>query len=195
MTDEAVAVLEPDASVTVDEDEFLDLAVQDSQAAFTEHKGWFPEEYVVGITGHRGSGKSLLLARYLLTALRAGFKVFTSLILYPEKFGITNKPLPIDLELLVSFSQELQDAVVGIEELDTWVEKKRTMSTSSILVEKWLRQMRKRGLKVIFTNQSPYLPWGIMEQLDMLIRSHDFYYSPWGIENNIVKGTSFYYVT
>ena len=147
------------------------------------------------VLGHRGGGKSIRVARKLLLALKQGYHVFTNYELFPEKVGITNgnKPKPLDLEFLLSFDTSLNESVIGIGEVDTWVERKRAMSTSSILVEKFLHQLRKRGLRVFLDTQSPSLPSVVLNQVDMMAWSHDSFYTDWGREHQIFKGTSFFY--
>ena len=70
------------------------------------------------------------------------------------------------------------------------------MSTTSILVDKFLQLViRKKGLRIFFTNQSPYLPGGVSEQVDVIHRAFDVFFCDWAREANIAKGTTFYYFT
>lgn len=178
-----------------DETDLLDIAEQDAGEVDEELRQWFPTEYVVAIVGHRGGGKSVLLARYLLNGLIRGYPVFTNLELYPEKLGIDKPQQSLELDNLLSFDPNLSNAIIGIEELGTWIERMRAISTTNILVSKFFQLfIRKKGLRIFFTNQSPYLPSGIWEQVDMVINAHDLFYSEWGKEANLPKGTTFYYI-
>ena len=142
-----------------DETDLLDIAEQDADEVDEELRQWFPTEYVVAIVGHRGGGKSVLLARYLLNGLIRGYPVFTNLELYPEKLGIDKPQQSLELDNLLSFDPNLSNAIIGIEELGTWIERMRTISTTNILVSKFFQLfIRKKGLRIFFTNQSPYLP-------------------------------------
>jgi len=175
-----------------DIEDFLESASADDTVP-EEPGQWFPDEYVELVLGHRGGGKSVRVARKLLLALKRGYTVFTNYELYPEKIGVDNKPKGLDLEFLLSFDTSLNNSVIGIGEVDTWVERKRAMSTSSILVDKFLHQLRKRGLRVFLDTQSPSLPSVIINQVDLMVTSHDSFYTDWGIEHQLRKGTSFYY--
>lgn len=179
-----------------DEEDVLADAEADADEVPDEYKLWFPSEYIVGILGHRGGGKSALLAHYLFNCLAAGCTVFTNLELYPEKLGITNKPLPLDQDHLLRFDPALHEAVLGIEEVGMWFERKRGMSTTSIIQEKFLQLViRKQNLRVFFTNQSLMLPGALAEQTDIVQQAYDVFFCDWARESNIAKGTTFMYQT
>jgi len=185
----------PDEVEFADEEDILEAAVEDAEEVSEEFRQWFPTEYVIAILGHRGGGKSILLARTLFTGLIKGYPVFTNLELYPEKLGIDKAQHPLELDNLLSFDPNLSEAIIGIEELGTWIERMRAVSTTNIIVNKFFQLfIRKKGLRIIFTNQSPYLPGGISEQVDLIIHAHDLFYTEWGREANLAKGTTFYYV-
>lgn len=193
MTGQAIATIEGNGHEELaDAEDFLEQA-PDDKGLPEELKHWFPEEYVELDLGHRGGGKSTRVARKLLLALKAGLNVFTNYELHPEKIGIDNQPKPLDLKFLLSFNTALNKSVIGIGEVDTWVERKRAMSTSSILVEKFLRQLRKRGLRVLMDTQSPSLPTVILNQVDLVVSCHDFFYTDWGREHELYKGTTFFF--
>jgi len=185
MSELAVATIEHNGhDELADAEDFLETA-PDDKGLPEELKNWFPREYVELNLGHRGGGKSVRGARKGLLALKAGLNLFTNYELYPEKVGIKNEPKPLDLEFLLRFDTALNESVILIGEVDTWVERKRAMSTSSILVDKFLRQLRKRGLRVIMDTQSPSLPTVILQQVDLLVWCHDFFYTDWGREREI----------
>jgi len=193
MNELAVATIEHNGhDELADAEDFLETA-PDDKGLPEELRNWFPREYVELNLGHRGGGKSVRGARKGLLALKAGLNLFTNYELYPEKVGIKNEPKPLDLEFLLRFDTALNESVILIGEVDTWVERKRAMSTSSILVDKFLHQLRKRGLRVIMDTQSPSLPTVILNQVDLMVWCHDFFYTDWGREREIYKGTNFYY--
>jgi hypothetical protein len=193
MSEQAIATIPGNGHQEyTDIEEFLESTPSDVIQA-EDQEQWFPNEYVELVLGHRGGGKSVRVARKLILALKHGYNVYTNYELYPDKIGVDNQPRPLDLEHLLRFDTDLNNSVIGIGEVDTWVERKRAMSTSSILVDKFLHQLRKRGLRVILDTQSPSLPTAIINQVDLMAWSHDSFYTDWGIEHQIRKGTSFYY--
>ena len=178
-----------------DPSEFLDTVTTEYteyDALAPVNESWFPSEYVVFYTGPRGSSKTLQLARHSLLGLAQGLKVFTNLELYPDKIGIETMPNPVNLEFLLSFDESLTDAVIVISEIDTWWDRMRETSTSNRLGSKFLQQLRKKGLRIFFDTQD-YLPGGLMRQVDKLVYCHDFFWTEWGKEHQIRKGTTFYY--
>jgi len=196
MSDQATALLTREVEEYDDDSDLLELATEDAEEIEDAYKVWFPSEYLVGILGHRGGGKSALLAHYGFNCLAAGCTVFTNLEMYPEKLGLTNKPFPLELDNILKFDTSLEAAVLLIEEIGTWVERKRGMSTTSILIDKFLQLViRKKRLRIFFTNQSPLLPSGLAEQTDILHQAFDVFFCDWAREYNIAKGTTFYYMT
>lgn len=192
LIDTATMPIFPDTVAYDDAEDFLDAVASDYGELTPDPNGWFPTEYVVFYTGPRGSSKTLQLARHSLIALAQNEKVFTNLELYPEKAGIKAQPQPLGLEFLLSFDETLTDAVIVISEIDTWVDRMREMSTGNRLVGKFLQQLRKKGLRIFFDTQD-YLPGGLMRQVDKLVYCHDFFFTEWGRDRNIRKGTTFYY--
>jgi hypothetical protein len=177
-----------------DEEEILEAAVEDADDVPDEYRNPFPPEYVVGQLGHRGGGKSALLAYFGFNCLAAGDTVFTNLEMYPEKLGIPNKPLPLNQDHLLRFDPMLQRAVLLIDEVGTWFERRRAMSTTSIIQEKFLELViRKQGLRIFYTNQSSKLPGPLVEQTDVVYQGYDVFFCDWAREANIAKGTTFLY--
>ena len=178
-----------------DEDDILEVAGEDADEVPDEYRNPFPSEYVVGQIGHRGGGKSALLAFFGFNCLDAGDTVFTNLEMHPELLGIKNKPLPLDQDHLLRFDPALQRAVLLIDEIGTWFERRRGMSTTSILEEKFLELViRKQNLRIFYTNQSARLPGPLVEQTDIVYQGYDVFFCDWAREaGNIAKGTTFLY--
>ena len=177
-----------------DEEEILEAAIEDADEVSDEYRNPFPPEYVVGQLGHRGGGKSALLAFFGFNCLAAGDTVFTNLEMHPELLGIKNKPLPLDQDNLLKFDPMLNRAVLLIDEVGTWFERRRGMSTTSIIQEKFLELViRKQGLRIFYTNQSSKLPGPLVEQTDVVFEGYDVFFCDWARESNIAKGTTFLY--
>jgi len=176
-----------------DIDDLAEQATFDPEDIPPEAYSPFPDDYVIGICSLRGTGKSALLAYYCLNGLDEGEKIYTNLPLYPERAGIKNVPNPLELDKLLAFDPELNKAVIAIEELHTWYQKKRPMSTVSIMADEWLRQIRKNVLRVIFTDQSISLPRDVERDVDMFIGGIDLRWTEYGREHNVPRGTQFLY--
>lgn len=177
-----------------DDADILEAAIEDADEVPDEYRNPFPSEYVVGILGHRGGGKSALLAYFGFNCLAAGDTVFTNLEMHPEKLGIKNQPLPLDQDHLLKFDPSLQKAVLLMDEIGTWFERRRGMSTTSILEEKFLELViRKQNLRIFFTNQSAMLPGALVQQTDVVYQGYDVFFCDWAREANLAKGTTFLY--
>jgi len=177
-----------------DEEDILESAVEDADEVSDEYRNPFPPEYVVGQLGHRGGGKSALLAFFGFNCLAAGDTVFTNLEMHPELLGIENKPFPLDQDHLLKFDPALNRAVLLIDEVGTWFERRRGMSTTSIIQEKFLELViRKQGLRIFYTNQSSKLPGPLIEQTDVVFQGYDVFFCDWAREANLAKGTTFLY--
>jgi hypothetical protein len=175
-----------------DLEDLLDAVAPDYASSDLVTQDYFPEEYVVYYTGPRGSSKTIQLARHALKGLANGEKVFTNVELYPDKAGIKNQANPVGLEFLLSFDESLTDAIIVISEIDTWFDRMRETSTGNRLGGKFLQQLRKKGLR-IFLDTQDYLPGVLMRQVDKLVYCHDFFFTQWGRDRSLPKGTTFYY--
>lgn len=180
-----------------DAEDFMQVASMDSLDLPDELKGWFPTEYVVAILGHRRSGKTTLMARHLLKAVKKGLPVYTNLTIHPEKLNVPLERVqrPLGLDDLLTFDTAMSEAIIGIEEIGTWVDTMRAQSNTNILLSKFFQLfIGKQKLRIFFTNQSEHLPWWIWQQVDLCIKAHDMFYTEWGRENNLAKGTCFSYL-
>lgn len=177
-----------------DVEDFAEVAAQDTIELPDSLRLWFPTEYVEAIFGPRGSGKDILMVRHLMIALGKGYPVFTNAILYPEKLGIENRPHPLDLKFLLTFDSSMTGGVIGISEINTWVKKKRAMATTNLVVGDFLTQLRKRGLRVFMTTQFDYLPGEVADQVDLTVHAQDLFFTEYGKEAKLAKGTAFQYV-
>ncbi len=162
---------------------------------------WYPEEYVILVNGFRGGGKSLLVCWWGLWYLkyRPDVPVFTNLDYIREKLEqehFTSFPDLLKWDEMISFEWEQPlGAMNQIDEVDTYLDRLRTVSNQSVLATKFLEQLRKRSLKFILSCQfGNYLPGGTLDQVDLSIQSHDLFFTPAGRENGLVKGEKFLYI-
>ncbi|MAT63594.1 MAG: hypothetical protein CL881_07320, partial [Dehalococcoidia bacterium] len=94
---------------------------------------------VIGLHGFRGSGKSLL-ATYLCAHAHYmfGTKIFHNNVL---NFGET-----IDVEDLIDLTEDVTNAIILIDEIQTIGDSVRATSTLSYLFTQMLMQLRKRKI-------------------------------------------------
>jgi len=112
-----------------------------------------PKSLVMGLFGHRGSGKSALMAMFGINEWKLGRSIYY----YPETYALK---LPFDCESmspeeLVDMPDKLNGATVLLDEMQELMSKYRTNTTSSQLLMAFLRQVRKRGANVFFTSNDP----------------------------------------
>ena len=118
---------------------------------------------VIGLHGFRGSGKSLL-ATYLCAHAHYmfGTKIFHNNVL---NFGET-----IDVEDLIDLTEDVTNAIILIDEIQTIGDSVRATSTLSYLFTQMLMQLRKRKIIIIWTSQNlRQLNSRILWQTDFLV--------------------------
>lgn len=104
---------------------------------------------LTGIEGELGGGKTLLLVRYLQKENKINKReILTNLTLT----GIPYKPLNI-LELLEN-NTELNNVVLGIDELTVYTDCRMSMSKANRFFSYLVLQSRKRNVDVYYTTQS-----------------------------------------
>jgi len=160
---------------------------------------WYPEEYVILCNGFRGSGKSVYVAwfggMYLENTDHKVFSNLTYKVPYLKECGFDNLPLNLEWEKMISFNADLPTGSLHqVDEVDTYLDKLRTNTNQNLLATKFLEQLRKRSLKFIFSCQfGNYLPYGTLDQVDMMINAQDLFFSPAGREAGFGKGERFLY--
>lgn len=160
---------------------------------------WDPdlEEVVVGITGPRGGGKTILAAyiasiHHLIREqpVRSNLPIYVPL--HNDHDGVLFKSEDLDTMQLFTLSQELTHGAVLIDELNLWFSARRSMTKKNELFNDIMQQVRKRALSLIYTVQSemwvdPYLRF----QTDMFMKLFDLRFSQWGKEQNVRRGIWF----
>ncbi|GEM_PF-1927086 len=153
-----------------------------------------PEEWVLLVTGLKGGGKGLSIARILVRAMLAKLPIWTNVEFYPDKLlelGIPEEyhPKPIDMDFMLSFDRTLIEGVICIDEIDTWINRMRSNTNLSILITRFITQLRKRRLKVIMSLHFDYvIPRDIHDEIDIILDCKDAYYTVWGKENRVPRG-------
>lgn len=155
---------------------------------------WYPEEWMILITGLRGGCKSLELARLSWWALMEPTIPVYSNMDYKEEglqeYGIKARPIPLDWDALISFKLGAVGALIVIDEVTTYLNKLRTNTNQNMLADGVWQQLRKMSMKIAVGCQfGNYLPYGTMDQVDLIMYCQDAFYSEWGRENGLEKGT------
>lgn len=155
-------------------------------------------EWVVGFTGPRGGGKSLEMA-YIACRdfLIRGRPVWSNIPMHielklPNNEVVTASSLPLDVKSFFSLSEDLKGGLVCIDELELYAEARRSGSNKNLLLTYIIMQTRKRALSFFFTIQQPQ--WAdnrLRFMSDIMIRSRDIAYTPWGNEKKINQGQYF----
>ena len=174
----------------------MDDAGEDEEMA-----DWYPEEYVIMFNGFRGSGKSLGVIWFGAWHLkyRDDIEVYTDLDYIFENLvrdGFKKMPLVLNWDDLISFRLEQPPGAMNqIDEVDTKIDKLRTVTNQNLVTTKFLEQIRKRSLKFVLSCQfGHYLPYGTLDQVDLNIQCRDLFFTPAGRENGLKKGQRFLYI-
>ena len=101
----------------------------------------------MGLEGMMGSGKTILMVRYLLKDHANGHKVFAN-------FGLRG----IDYEHLnvidIMKNENLNDVSVGIDEITVFCDCRRSTSKLNQMISYFILQTRKRNCTLYFTTQN-----------------------------------------
>jgi len=100
---------------------------------------------IVGVQGGLGSGKTLLIARYLVKDAFRGRSVFSNFQLNGIDFE------PLDIRKLLNDEVDLQDVSVGIDEFTVFADCRTSMSNTMITY--FILQTRKRNVCLYYTTQ------------------------------------------
>jgi len=101
---------------------------------------------VVGIKGLKASGKTLVMTWLLFREYLSGKKVYTNYeVFFPHKI--------IDVQKMVTLNIELQDAVIGIDELHMICDSRRSGKKQNILMTYFILQSRHRSVNFYYTTQ------------------------------------------
>jgi hypothetical protein len=155
-------------------------------------------EWVVGYTGPRGGGKSLEMA-YIACRdyLIRGRPVWSNIpikieLKLPNNEVVVAESIPLDVKSFFSLAEDLRGGLVCIDELELYAEARRSGSNKNLLLTYIIMQTRKRALSFFFTIQQPM--WAdnrLRFMSDIMIRSRDIAFTPWGFEKKINQGQYF----
>lgn len=151
------------------------------------------ESIVVGITGPRGGGKTLLLTYFGAKQLVSGYPVWSN---YKIEFRHNRKRYkaePLNINALYTFSPEYQDGFILVDEMQYLADALRSSSNANKLMDSFIMQLRKRRLNFLYT--AKFMEWvdrRIRYETDVEVSCLDASFTPWGRERGMEKGTTFY---
>ena len=140
----------------VHSDKEIELAVKDIEDVYKQVKssGYnpTPPPGMTGIFGSVGSGKTLLAVLFAMEWYRRGLDVYytstTGL-----RFGI---PLSSDVQELYTFAQGINNAILIVDELQSYINKYSQNAMSAVMFTESLASLRKNGVHVIYTAQDSH---------------------------------------
>lgn len=101
---------------------------------------------VVGIKGLKAGGKTLVLTWLLYREYLLGKKIYTNYdVFFPHEI--------IDVQKMVTLNIELQNAVIGIDELHMICDSRRSGKKQNILMTYFILQSRHRSVNFYYTTQ------------------------------------------
>jgi hypothetical protein len=100
---------------------------------------------IVGIQGGLGSGKTLLMTRYLVKDFWSGRNVHANFGLKQVDFT------PLNMDDMLNKSVDLQDVSIGIDEFTVFADCRTSMSNKMITY--FILQTRKRNVCLYYTTQ------------------------------------------
>lgn len=102
---------------------------------------------IIGLEGGMGSGKTIMMVRYLLKDFANGHKIFSN-------FGLRH----IDYEFLnihdLMEDNNLQNLSVGIDEITVFLDCRKSSSKMNRYISYFVLQTRKRNVNLYYTTQS-----------------------------------------
>lgn len=105
------------------------------------------QNIVIGIFGYKGSGKTLMMIILLYIEHLTGKKVYVNM----KNLNFSTEIIkPKDL---VKLSKALQGCTIGIDELHTLADSRKSGKSQNINIANFFLQSRHRGVNVIYTDQ------------------------------------------
>lgn len=150
---------------------------------------------VVSITGHKRSGKSLLMARMLNIDMHGGRRVWSSMpVTTPPfllKLGLKElKSEDIDWNMVMTLDDEYIEGTLGIDEGINVADKRNSATVKNKLVNAAMNQVGHRNLNVYTTvKRKNWMDGRFDEEVDLEIRCRDIALLPWGRQHHVTRGT------
>lgn len=173
---------------------------------------------VIRYCGARGSGKTLLLARYASEMLMFGDKVWSNVPIVltanairhgyyeggqhgtvrkedvekwcrPSAGFVGRKTLPLDWDALYMLSEDLEHGTVIIDEAQYFSDSRSALSLKNKLLNAIVMQVRKRSLNLLYSvKQGDWVDKRLTYETDVEVDCMDVSRTQWGRERNIPSG-------
>ncbi len=101
---------------------------------------------VVGLKGLKGSGKTMIMSLLLYLEYKKGKKIYTN-------YRVNFEHEILDVEKLVNLDVELQNSVIGLDELHMICDARRAGKKQNLLMSYFILQSRHRSVNLYYTTQ------------------------------------------
>lgn len=144
---------------------------------------------VLAFTGHRGAGKTLAMTYYGVRALYNGYRVWSNYPITVQSDKGLLESIPLDINALRILSGEFAEGWVLIDELNLWLNSRRSMSINNLLFNQIFTMIRKRHLSLLYTTQNiEWVDKATRWQTDVHFLCQDGHFSEYGQEINLKRG-------
>lgn len=126
--------------------------------------------------GRRGRGKTLLMTRRLYRRYKMGYKIYTN-------YNVEFPHEKLDAVKLMEMGKELHNCAMGVDELQTMIDSRNSMSIRNKLISYFILQTRKRNVVLFGTTQHERM-------IDIRLRQQTDY---WVFCQRIGKSSKFVY--
>lgn len=106
---------------------------------------------IIGIEGGLGSGKTILMTRYLVKDFLKGHKIYTNYKLKEIDFELLDLTTILDMH---KNSFNLANCSLGIDEITVFADCRKSGSVLNRLISYFILQSRKRNVDIYFTTQN-----------------------------------------
>jgi hypothetical protein len=106
---------------------------------------------IVGIEGGLGSGKTILMTRYLVKDFKSGHRIYSNYGLKQIDYEL------IDLSKILDMHKDgfnLSDCSLGIDEITVFADCRKSGSKLNRVISYFILQSRKRNVDIYFTTQN-----------------------------------------
>lgn len=121
---------------------------------------------IIGMEGGLGSGKTILMTRYLYKDFKKGRKIYTN-------YGVKFKHEKVDMSNILEMHENkfnLRDCSLGIDEITVFADCRRSGSKLNRVISYFILQSRKRNVDIYFTTQNlNMIDFRLMDYMDFQI--------------------------